>query len=233
MENSYKGIFIASLVGNTVECLIQQPFYGYKNLKQMDMKLNKFRHLYKGLFGNITTQSTLVISQMSSYKYLIENNNYNYLQKLGVSGSLGFITGFLFSPLELWSIRKQQKLNWFHNKKLYRGAFHMGMRECYYSGGLLTIMPFVSQLTEDNWGFKNNILSSLIAGSISGFLSHPFDTIKSYNQSQTTNNYKRIKYNPFNKQLYKGLSFRMFRISGSYFILNYCNKKIFNILQVK
>ena len=59
------------------------------------------------------------------------------------------------------------------------------------------------------------------------------DTIKCYNQSQTTNNYKKLKYNPLNRVLYKGLLFRMYRISGSYFILDYCNRKIFDIVWIK
>ena len=233
MDNSYKNIFIVGLIGDSIECIIQQPFYGYKNLKQIGVKLERFQHLYRGLWGNIFTQSCLVISQMSGYKYFVEKTECGDLGKLGISGGLGFITGFFFSPLELWSIRKQQKLSWFHDRKLYRGAFNMGMRETCYSTGLLTIMPMISKLTQEKWGFKNEILSSLVAGCISGLISHPFDTIKSYNQSQITDNYKKLKYNPFKCSLYKGLLFRMYRISGSYFILDYCNRKIFEMVSEK
>lgn len=231
MDNSYKNIFNVGFVGNAVECIIQQPIYGYKNLKQIDVKLEKFRHLYRGLLGNIFTQSSLVISQMCGYKYFVEKTECGDLGKLGISSSLGFITGTLFTPLELWSIRKQQKLKWLHDHKLYRGCWHMGLRESCYSAGLLTIMPMISKWTQEIYGFKNEIFSSLVAGSISGFLSHPFDTIKCYNQSQITNNYTKIKYNPLNRVLYKGLLFRMYRISGSYFILDYCNRKIFDMVE--
>ena len=227
-KKSYKNIIISGILGNSLECFIQQPIYGYKNLKQINAKLERFNHLYRGVLGNVFTQSTLVISQITGYKYFIEKYECNNLHKLIISGGLGFISGSLFSPLELWSIRKQQKLSFFHNRNIYKGSLSMGMREMCFSAGLLTIMPLMNKWLETIYGSSNNIVASLIAGSISGFLSHPFDTIKSYEQSQITDKYKKIKYNPLDRNLYKGLSFRMIRISGSYFILDYFNNSFLN-----
>ena len=223
-KNTYRNILITGVVGDTIECLIQQPIYALKNLKQIGLKAKKFSHLYRGLLGNIATQSTLVVSQISAYKYLTEKVSHPTLQyKLAVASGIGFLSGFLFSPFEQWSIKKQQQRNFWKDRYYFRGGRWMGLREACYATGLLTLVPYISNQTEIMFNYRNEILSSVIAGSVAGVLSHPFDTLKSNVQSQYTNNYEKIGYNLFNTTLYRGLWPRIFRIITSYYILHYCN----------
>ena len=99
-----------------------------------------------------------------------------------------------------------------------RGLFHCMMRESIYTMGMLSLTPYIERK------YDINVLNaSIVSGIISGTLSHPFDTIKTRQQFDFNNN----KY----RNLFGGYVPRLWRIIGTYFIINESNKMFYKFVE--
>lgn len=218
-------------LGSSVETLIQYPLNVIKNKYQYNSKIDLSpSFLYKGIFINMSSLACITSSQFYFYKHFYNYTNNNYLS----SFSAGILSSFIASPTELFIIQKFNYKNFrdmhktLFNKhgfiKFYsRGLGSCMIREGIYTVGMLSLTPYIeSKLNENEHNLQNSLIASIYAGFISGTLSHPFDTMKTLKQYNFDKNYK-VKY-------FKGYVPRLWRIIGTYFIINECNNRLYNFV---
>lgn len=216
--SSYELIFLSNL-SNTIEVSIQHPLFVLKNHLQYGKKMKySLSNLYKGYFFNLYSLNLITCFQYVTYGYLYKNT------KQDIKSSLlsGLLSGFIASPFELCSINKKKTdslLETIKRKEIYK-KIHIGLvptliREGIYTYGLLSLTPMFEKKIETKY---SNIISPILSGLICTTLTHPFDTIKTYQQYHLKNVFPEVK------TFYKGITYRSIRLINTFFIINECNK---------
>lgn len=214
-------------IGSFIETTIQYPLNIIKNKLQYNSKiLISPSFLYKGFWINSTSLAFITGTQFYQYKFIYNYSNNDFIS----SFFSGILSGFIASPTELFIIQKFKYKNFFdmHSTlinnygffKFYsRGLFNCMLRESFYTMGMLSLTPYI----EKNFNV-NGLTASIYSGIISGTLSHPFDTKKTQLQFNFDKNPVKIKY-------FRGYVPRMWRIIGTYFIINESNKYFYTKIQ--
>lgn len=216
--SSIELIFLSNF-SNTIEVTLQHPLFVLKNHIQYNKKIYyNFRYLFKGYLFNLYSLNLITCFQYVSYGYLYKKTK----KDIESSITSGILSGFIASPFELCSIHKKMNetlLDTIYRKDIYKriyiGLIPTLFREGIYSVGLLTLTPKIENLIESKY---NYIYSPIISGLLCTILSHPFDTIKTYQQ------YHKKKIYPKMNSLFNGLLYRSIRLINSFFIINECNK---------
>ena len=218
---------ILGAMGSFIETTIQYPLNIIKNKWQYNSKI--YLHptfLYKGFIINSTTLAFITSFQFYTYKFI-----YKTIINDDFSSSFlsGMISGVICSPTELFIIQKFKYKNFaiMHSSlmkehgfiKFYtRGLFHCMMRESIYTSGMLSLTPYLEKEME-----FNSLNAAIMSGIISSTLSHPFDTMKTIRQFE----FGKVKYNRY----FSGYITRIWRIIGTYFIVNETNKRMYKFVE--
>jgi hypothetical protein len=215
-------VILLSLIGNTIEVSLQHPLNVLKNhnqSKKCKFQYN-FKNLYRGYNFNLYSLNLISIIQYYGYNYLYKYTKNDLMSSLGS----GLFSGLIASPAEYYILNKRHNETLLQsvqrNKitKIYKyGFFSCLIREGIYTSCLLTITPILEEKIKEREIKYGNIISPILSGGISSFLSHPFDTRKTIQQKYSNNN---IKF----KCDYKGFGYRSLRIISTFFILNETNK---------
>ena len=210
-------IFLSN-TANTIEVSIQHPLFVLKNYLQFNKKVKyNFNNLYKGYLFNLYSLNTITCFQYLTYGYLYKKTNNDFTSSI-ISGTL---SGFIAGPMEFLSINKKINESIFkclknNYKNLYIGLYPTLLREGIYTYGLLSLTSKIENTIKSRY---NYIYSPILSGLFCTVLSHPFDTIKTYQQHHLST----TKY-PHFKMLFNGLFFRSIRLINTFFIINECNK---------
>lgn len=213
-------------IGSLAETTIQYPLNIIKNKLQYNSKIHiNFSFLYKGFIINSSTLAFITSFQFYGYKYIYHFTNNDFSS----SFLSGILSAFICSPTELFIIQKFKYRNFLtmHSsliqehglfKFYYRGLLHCMMRESIYTVGMLSLTPYIEKKLE-----INGLYASVISGIISGTISHPFDTMKTVRQFD----FYKVEY----KNLFNGYIPRIWRIIGTYFIINQSNKYFYDFVK--
>lgn len=220
-------------IGSTIEVFVQHPLNIVKNSFQTNKKIHfNFSYLYRGLWINGSSMAFITGSQFATFGYLSKVNKNHDIFNSYLSGVL---SGLVSSPVELAILQKQKKslmnyssykiLNNIYKSKgiqgIYRGLLFNSTREGIYASGMLYLTPYIEKKLFNEINITSSFISSILAGIISGTLSHPFDTIKTIYQYKVDD----IIYYPRDYRFYfSGLTPRLMRIIGTFFIINQSNK---------
>lgn len=218
---------ILGAIGSSIETTIQYPLNIIKNKFQYNSKISlKFNFLYKGYFINMSSLAFITGFQFYYYKHIYDLCNNDFISSL----SSGLLSGIIASPTELFIIQKFNYKDFYHMHKelkakygilnfYNKGMFSCMMRESIYTFGMISMTPYIEHyLNKREHHVKNGLIASIISGFISGTLSHPFDTIKTIQQFNLDN-----KGSIHPKYYFRGYLPRIFRIIGTYFIINESN----------
>jgi hypothetical protein len=219
-------------IGSTIEVFIQHPLNIVKNCHQTNKKINfSFSYLYRGLWINGLSMGFITGSQFATFGYLSNKNKNNDIFNSYFSGVL---SSLISSPVE-FSILQKQKLSFMNYssfkilnniyknkgiKGIYRGLLFTSIREGIYTSGMLFITPYIERKVFEDINLTSSFISSIIAGLISGIASQPFDTIKTIYQYKSDD----VIFYPRDYRFYfSGLTPRLIRIIGTFFIINQSN----------
>lgn len=208
--------------------------------------LNMVRFLYRGtnarVIGIGLSVGVRVFVHDLLTKHVFKTNDLTLKQEAVTALSAGFFSAFLNTPMELGmtlqqtadpSKKSDNLLKIFKNiqsewgaKKALTGFSCIYGRDVIVTSGFLTLAPKFSKYISNEYNI-NNHSSTLIGGTIIGtglsIITHPLDTIKTFQQSNLRNtNYKEgLSIRASAKQIfekngisgfYKGLFFRAARI---------------------
>ena len=192
--------FIAGSVSGFIQILIGHPFDTYKTWLQTNQKNRNIKNIYFGikypLYNNCVINSILFGTNNTLSKYI--SNPY-------ITGFLtGIPTSIICCPVELFKIRKQCYLS----KPKTFSEYFIGFRATLLreSIGCSIYLGSYDYLYKD-MGY-NSLYSGGISGVLCWFLTHPIDTIKSRIQQGKI---KNIKEGLTSKNLWKGISFSLYR----------------------
>lgn len=231
IESFHKKVILTS-IGSTVEVCIQHPLTIIKNEIQNNMTIKlSVRQLYSGVYTNIGVSAFLVSSQYLLYDFYNNHtkkicNRSEYIS----SFACGITLSTIINPLELYTIQKCKQFNQktsfevakclIQKNKLHHGYSMCASRELLFSAGLLVINPTLKNYLDNNYTSNlNSVGSSILSGTITSILSHPFDTIKSRMQYDLNKNLVDICKEMKVTDLFKGCGFRTTRNIGSFFII--------------
>jgi hypothetical protein len=227
-ELQYNKVIFLSVFGNSLEVSLQHPLNVLKNHKQSKYcKFHyNFKNLYKGYLFNLYSINCISLIQYYGYNVFYKKTNNDLLSSVGS----GFISAMIASPAEYYIINKIHKetlLQSIQRNKITNifkfGLLSCLMREGIYTSCLLTFTPKLEKKMKEKEIKYGNIISPLFGGSISTFLSHPFDTRKT-NQQKNNNNKLKFKCD------FRGFGLRSIRMITTFFILNETNKFFINNL---
>jgi hypothetical protein len=161
-------------------------------------------------------------------------------------------TGALISPgvsifenlkLEQQISRNQGKSMGAISRTLYasyglRGLFpSMGStfaREAVFAGGICFVAPAVHEVLNDTFGIDSVILAGCTAGTITQALTHPFDTIKTWQENKKTGFARSVK-DILNTQgakfMYNGMLPRVARGCWTFTCLYYCTRELTSLVE--
>ncbi|KAL3684991.1 hypothetical protein R1sor_003013 [Riccia sorocarpa] len=199
--NSVESAAVGALSG-VIEVLLQQPSVSIKNAIQdrKPVSLNP-RVLYRGLFVNAGSIAPVSAIQFGVNAFLEGklSNEPTSLQKGMIAGAAGMVSGFASSPAELVMIQQQRtglsimKQIQTVSKKYGPLAFFRGLpptvvREGFFTAAYLGANPMLQEKFHAAERFKSQptmatVLAAVLSGSISTFVTHPFDTVKTRMQA--------------------------------------------------
>ena len=238
----YESLFIGSL-GGTLETLIQMPLLTYKFCLQNNTKLpSRLSLWYKGAIIQSSTIAPITAFQMMSNTLLtnhfITDNNVTYKEKVTVASISGGLSSLIYSPIDLITIQQQRYqqnirqttssiLKKYNFSTFYKGLTPCIIRESVYTGGYLGFAPVISHYLQYNLNIdksKTNLFGSIVTGTLSSLITHPFDTTKTVIQSNLGKNLglfstmKDIYFQHGIRYLYRGGIPRIIRTCGAYII---------------
>ena len=221
---------ILGVIGSSIETLINHPIHIIKNKSQYksEFKLHP-RFMYKGLFINTISLGGITAFQFYFYKHIYNITDSNFAS----SFASGILSGFISSPSELFIIQKFKYQNFFEMHtdlmkehglyKFYtRGMMNNMLRESFYTMGMLSLTPYLEKKFRryEKHSIHHGMMASIVAGIISGTISHPFDTVKTILQFDF---HKKVD----NKiDYFRGYIPRIWRIITTFFIINECNQRL-------
>ena len=184
MSNSNLTLLYPSVISSLFEVIITQPIDVIKIHIQTNTKIiYDMKNLYKGLIpralGNVPSRTTFLFSQEYCKSYY-GNNKFNYLL---IPLASSFCQTLIDTPVEIIKMNKILNIN---NKNLYKGFIPHFTRNFIFLG-------FVYNLKEkvNTYSIYNKALLGACGGVIGSYISHPFDTIKTYKQSNIKLNNKQ------------------------------------------
>jgi hypothetical protein len=253
----YESLIIGS-IGGTVETLIQMPLLTYKFCLQNNTKLPRtFSLWYKGAAIQSSTVAPITAFQMMSNTLLtnhfITDNNVTYKEKVTIASISGGFSSLIYSPIDLITIQQQIHrqnirnttrfiLQQYNFTTFFKGLSPCIIRESVYTGGYLGLAPVISHSLQNNLDIdksKTNLIGSVVTGTLSSLITHPFDTTKTVIQSNLGKNLKLFPtmkdlYNTYGiRHLYRGALPRVLRACGAFTICMhleeaYLNRKNFS-----
>lgn len=220
-KNELSKILNVSALSSFFETTITQPLIYLKNISQINSK-PILKNMYNGSLSSGGLVFILNNIQIYSCKSLQKYSLHNSIIAL-LSGG---ISGVIACPLEYFMICCQFKKKVIVSH-LFRGITMTCYRESFYTFGTLYICPSIHQKMTVSYNISENIsllCASTISGTLSASLSHPFDTIKTHQQSNSkyissSEQFKLIINSNGYKSLYNGLLFRSSKIVIANFIL--------------
>lgn len=195
-------------VGMTVGCievLCLQPLNYCKNMVQQGMPLSADpRKLYRGVGANCVNMGSCTMIQFAvggSLKNYVSSSSstgskkkLTPLQEMGCGIGAGVTSAFVGCPLELVMIQQQGKggntLSTIKSiavpNHVLRGWTGTAVREGLWTCGYLSIPPIVRGFLMDKYPekfdteAKARVPAALLGGLFACYLTHPFDTIKTW-----------------------------------------------------
>tara|TARA_B100000401_G_scaffold437766_1_gene384171 strand:+ start:80 stop:793 length:714 start_codon:yes stop_codon:yes gene_type:complete len=220
-QNETIKILKVSGLASFFEIIITQPLIYFKNISQINTK-PILRNMYNGSISSGSLVFVLNNIQLFSCKLLQDYSLHNSVVALMSGG----ISGIIACPLEYFMICYQLKKD-ITIPNLFRGLGMTCCRESLYTFGTLYLCPLTHNKIRHSYNISENIsllFASTISGTLSASLSHPFDTIKTHQQSKIKHilPYEQLisVINLYGyKSLYNGLLFRSSKIVIANFIL--------------
>tara|TARA_B100001094_G_C18193956_1_gene809256 strand:+ start:3883 stop:4596 length:714 start_codon:yes stop_codon:yes gene_type:complete len=220
-QNKTLNVLKVSALASFFEIIITQPLIYFKNISQINTK-PILKNMYNGSMSSVSLVFVLNNIQIFSCKLLQNYSLHNSVVAL-ISGG---ISSIIACPLEYFVICYQLKKN-IIIPNLFRGLGMTCCRESLYTFGTLYLCPLTHNKIRRSYNISENIsllFASTISGTLSASLSHPFDTIKTYQQSNTkyilSHEQLKLVINSHGyKSLYNGLLFRSSKIVIANFIL--------------
>jgi hypothetical protein len=180
----------AYLISSVTEVTITQPIDVIKTLKQNGIKPHyNIRSLYTGfaprLYGNIPSLSMFLFSQ----SYIDSKLD---MKKFSNKIVLPFIAGFtqtiIDNPIEIVKINQIMGIN---NFNYCKGFLPHYLKNVILIGSVYNSRKFSEENLHSNYSNFNGIIGA-IGGLIGTYVSHPFDTLKTLQQSNK--DYKKINF---------------------------------------
>jgi hypothetical protein len=249
----YESLLIG-IIGGTSETFLQMPLLTFKFCKQNGTKLpTNLRGWYRGGLIQVYNIAPITAFQMMSNniltKIIVQDNFISYKEKVGIASLAGSLSSLLYSPIDLITIQQQKHnhkitktitniKNKYGLKTFYKGLLPCAIRESIYTGGYLGLAPITSNYIHNNFDiniFYSAVYGSLLTGTITSLITHPFDTTKTIIQteiSKKNNTFTKMKYlikNHGISYLYKGCIPRSLKISGAFMICNYVERLFIDI----
>ncbi|BBN00156.1 hypothetical protein MPTK1_1g26850 [Marchantia polymorpha subsp. ruderalis] len=185
-----------------IEVVLQQPSVSVKNAIQ-DKKPISFnpRVLYRGLSVNAGSIAPVSAVQFGVNSFLEKSLSTpaSTVQKGVIAGIAGMVSAFCSGPAELIMIQQQRTgLNLIKqiqtvNRKYGALCFFRGLpptlvREGFFTAAYLDVNPLLQEKFQAAASFKDRqtlatVLAAVVSGSLSTFITHPFDTIKTRMQA--------------------------------------------------
>ena len=239
---SYESLFLG-IIGGTSETVIQMPLLTYKFSLQNNIKLpSNLLGWYRGVLIQSFNVAPITAFQMMSNTFLtnnlIKNREIKYNEKIVIASFSGGLSSLFYNPIDLITIQQQlqQKntkyiinniLKQYNSLTFFKGLTPCVIRESIYAGGYLGMAPVISHTLQQHLEidkFKTNIIGSLITGTCSSLITHPFDVVKTVIQSNLgkkqslfpTMRYLLSKYGI--GYLYKGGLPRVLKTCGAFYI---------------
>lgn len=182
----------AYLISSVTEVTLTQPFDVIKTLRQNKIKPEyNFKSLYKGfkprLYGNIPSLSMFLFSQ----SYLDSNLNMNKLHnKLFLPMIAGFTQTVIDNPIEIVKINQIMGIK---NRNFLRGFIPHYFKNSILIGSIYHSRKYAENNFHSTYSNFNGVFGA--AGGIIGtYLSHPFDTIKTLQQTNNNLNIKKLEF---------------------------------------
>lgn len=204
LDNNKKPLINSVIVGFTagfVEISVNHPLWVIKARMQIGLGMpHKISAFYNGIFGNIVTMVPMtafrIICSTTIHEHLTPNESKSKESNLMLSGLLGgFLPSIISSPIEYtrsYQIKNNISLSASsielyktHGAKyLSHGLISTGLRDSIYTIGFFSLTPLLDEKIKVTVSGSNlsTVGAGIISGTISAFLSHPFDTIKSEQQ---------------------------------------------------
>lgn len=196
-----ENLMFGALCGTTDVTLLQSTNY-WKNAVQQGLPftLNP-TVLYRGYFANVANNAGCLAAQFGLngvFRKLITGGSNRPLSDTEmIAGGIfaGALSGVICGPIELVMIQQQRKGGGLMGttmdmmkggpRTFFRGTLAMCAREGIYCGGFMGAMPVLRGAIQRN--FSDSVgktedsarfAAAMIAGPVSGILSHPPDTLK-------------------------------------------------------
>lgn len=245
---------LVGIIGGTSETFLQMPLLTFKFCKQNGTKLpNNVKGWYRGCLIQVYNIAPITALQMTSNniltKIIVHDDVISYKEKVGIASLAGSLSSLLYSPIDLITIQQQKNndkitktiskiKNKYGFKTFYKGLLPCAIRESIYTGGYLGLAPVTANYIQNKFDinlFYSTIYGSLLTGTITSLITHPFDTTKTVIQteiSKKNNTFTKMNYlikNHGISYLYRGCVPRTLRTCGAFMICNYVERIFVNI----
>ena len=216
-----------ALISSVVEVCVTQPIDVIKIHYQTSTPIKyNFSNLYAGLypraFGNIPSRTIFLFTQ-DYLKQSIESNGHpllSFYSPLLVPLGTSFMQTLVDTPTEVLKMNQIMKIK---NTHLYKGFMSHLNRNFIF---LLSVYNF-RQYGENNLITNNIVLNNSIYGSIGGvigsYVSHPFDTVKTF--AQTNKDVTGLTFGNLFKGCHMRASMSMINMFISLYIFEFIKKK--------
>lgn len=221
MENLFYG-YIAGLLS---ECLTY-PLDTIKTRKQRNV-LTCHKHYYKGFLPIFIFSPIANTIYFNSYNETIQNVNNEY--KYVIAGYVSTLCGsVIFTPVDVIKQNaqlKNQKITFTHymkfiSNKSIRNMYNGNAMSILYHGTYSALFFHIYNKMNDclDPKYKNNLLSSMSAVTVSTLILSPFDIVKTYKQTYVTD--KVFGYYQATQTVYQDYGLKGFFKGASFKVLN-------------